>query len=734
MCFDSEPDSGQSTINRRSEIDQLNARAELLNLSNPAEMLLIAEKAHQKAVAVNYLHGVAQSLALVGKAHARLGNLTEADKALSRVVLSKVVDPSLKAEVINNRGIVFFYMRVYDKAFDYFQQGLSIAKHSGNRALEAKLLNNIGEIYREHRDFITAIDYYQMSAKVMRELEGNTNQALPVINLCEAFLEMNDVKNAELHARDAMQIAREQNHKLIESRCLQQLGIIAKKRGKRETAIRYLNESLAIYHRTQERIHTAEALLEFHKIYFEEGNTDLSLDYLHQAQTIAEEADSLSLRVVVYKEVAKVYEYLEDSKKALHYHKQCQQALASIEQERCEQRLRAIGVQIEAVESYKEKEVYRNLFQALDQKAQELEEAYLALRAISDLGRSITATLNLESIFSRIQGRLHELMEVATFGIGLYNPDSNAIEYSYLMEDGVRYDGYRVCLDSTSSFAAVCFKQKKGLFVNSLEEEAADYVDDITVEPGALMPALMFQPLFVEEEAIGVITVQSHKAQVYNKHTLDVLGMLASYLSIAIQNARKSKSLEEEIQQHQLAQQELHQLNRKLANLSNLDGLTNVANRRRLDAFLQDAWGEALSKQQKVSILMIDIDFHKQYNDFYGHLAGDEAIKQIAKALEKSVKRSSDLLARYGGDEFVVLLPGTDTEGALQLAEKIHAEVKSCGIAHEASSIGPMVTLSIGVATIVPNAQSQPNNLIAIGDQALYEAKQTGRNRICVAT
>jgi len=183
-----------------------------------------------------------------------------------------------------------------------------------------------------------------------------------------------------------------------------------------------------------------------------------------------------------------------------------------------------------------------------------------------------------------------------------------------------------------------------------------------------------------------------------------------------------------------MVQRELQQLNHKLAGLSNRDGLTNIANRRRLDAFLQDVWNKTLCERQEVSVLMIDIDFLKQFNDFYGHLLGDEAIKQIAQALQNNVKRSSDLLARYGGDEFVVLLHGTGAAGALQLAQKIQVAVEDCAITHEASPIGLRLTLSIGVTTITPNLQLQPSDLIAKGDQALYQAKQAGRNRIYVDT
>ena len=160
-----------------------------------------------------------------------------------------------------------------------------------------------------------------------------------------------------------------------------------------------------------------------------------------------------------------------------------------------------------------------------------------------------------------------------------------------------------------------------------------------------------------------------------------------------------------------------------------LDGLTGIANRRALDEHLGREWFRSLRSQAALSLIMLDVDFFKLYNDTYGHLAGDDCLKRITAALLSSL-RASDFAARYGGEEFVTLLYESDKEGALVTAERIRAKVESLQIPHQSSQISPYVTVSLGMATFVPSDGSAPDHLINMADQMLYRAKNNGRNRV----
>jgi diguanylate cyclase (GGDEF)-like protein len=167
-----------------------------------------------------------------------------------------------------------------------------------------------------------------------------------------------------------------------------------------------------------------------------------------------------------------------------------------------------------------------------------------------------------------------------------------------------------------------------------------------------------------------------------------------------------------------------------LESLSFLDGLTKISNRRRFDEYLMMAWNFALRDSSCLSLIMTDIDHFKAYNDNYGHLTGDSCLIQVAQALAASSRRSIDLVARYGGEEFVCVLPKTDLEGALVLAENMRQNVLSLCIPHAYSSAANCLTISQGVAVIVPSADSTHETLIKGADEALYKAKKDGRNKI----
>lgn len=175
---------------------------------------------------------------------------------------------------------------------------------------------------------------------------------------------------------------------------------------------------------------------------------------------------------------------------------------------------------------------------------------------------------------------------------------------------------------------------------------------------------------------------------------------------------------------------ELKRYRDSLKTLSMIDGLTGIPNRRQFDEALESEWRRARRNQTSLAILMMDIDFFKAYNDHYGHLAGDDCLRQLARSLAEVMRRPADLVARYGGEEFVVLLPETKIEGAMEMAGRIQAKVKLLNIAHGHSSAADRVTLSIGVAASVPTDKIMPLDLIKQADDCLYAAKQNGRNTI----
>ena len=179
-----------------------------------------------------------------------------------------------------------------------------------------------------------------------------------------------------------------------------------------------------------------------------------------------------------------------------------------------------------------------------------------------------------------------------------------------------------------------------------------------------------------------------------------------------------------------VSQQQLADANIHLQRLNGQDGLTGIANRRRFDEVLRIEWQRGCRTGQPLSLLMCDVDHFKQYNDSFGHLAGDLCLQKVAAALTGNLKRPGDLAARYGGEEFALVLPDTDAKGALVVAEGCRRYLESLAIAGSEHNAGIVVTMSVGVATMVPAVAAKADSLLAVADSALYSAKAGGRNTV----
>jgi len=178
-----------------------------------------------------------------------------------------------------------------------------------------------------------------------------------------------------------------------------------------------------------------------------------------------------------------------------------------------------------------------------------------------------------------------------------------------------------------------------------------------------------------------------------------------------------------------LLSSELESANSELKKLVNIDGLTGLANRRYLDKYLRVEVARSMRNKHMLSVILCDVDFFKKYNDTYGHLKGDDCLKDVAKAMETACKRSTDLVARYGGEEFAVVLPDTSGENAVMLADTMRQAIEDLNEEHSASDLGK-VTISMGVYCSLPQNKGASENMLQKADEALYQAKQGGRNRV----
>jgi diguanylate cyclase (GGDEF)-like protein len=235
----------------------------------------------------------------------------------------------------------------------------------------------------------------------------------------------------------------------------------------------------------------------------------------------------------------------------------------------------------------------------------------------------------------------------------------------------------------------------------------------------------MTQPILAIQDGASLIGqgALDHRISVTTGDELEDLA--DSFNRMAAQLQESYASLEKKVEDRT---RDLAELNRKLELLSTTDALTGIANRRKFDEVLALEWSRATRTSQPLALAMLDIDWFKAYNDHYGHQAGDACLQRVAQIISGNVCRGSDLVARYGGEEFIFIAPATNAETILNLAEKLCEEFRAIALPHERSQYG-FVTVSIGVTSIIPNQEQQPASLIQAADQAMYRAKEQGRNR-----
>lgn len=207
---------------------------------------------------------------------------------------------------------------------------------------------------------------------------------------------------------------------------------------------------------------------------------------------------------------------------------------------------------------------------------------------------------------------------------------------------------------------------------------------------------------------------------IFNKMTREIKNYMGDLLLANRKLEEINTNLEEKVQDR----------TQQLELLSNLDGLTGIANRRKMDEYLQHAWNLSHRNTQPLSLIFIDIDFFKNYNDTYGHPAGDECLKKIATTISGSLKRSTDFAARYGGEEFIVILNNTGQAGAAEIAECIRKDIERLRLPHASSPVAEVVTVSMGTSTLVSFADIALQGFVQSADEALYAAKQSGKNRL----
>lgn len=361
-----------------------------------------------------------------------------------------------------------------------------------------------------------------------------------------------------------------------------------------------------------------------------------------------------------------------------------------------------------------------------------LEDAYQRIEMINEIGRRLTSSLNLVEVVSLIYENLYANIPMDMFVLMAVEPDENRLrslayyEYKELKPD------FFIEINDRKSIFAECYRMNRivssddpdfeRFFFGQLEE-GCDQEE---------VPSALFLPLNVGSQTIGVCSVQYHGSKAYSREHIEFLELLLPYLSIALNNAVRSMKLEKEIYSHLETQKKLELANKRLERISSMDGLTQISSRRDFEIRFLNLIKEAKMNKSSVAVFMLDIDNFKLYNDTYGHLEGDEALKRVAHIFRKNIDKVQGLSARFGGEEFIGACSGLNVKDCENLGNDICRDVFNLGICNRMTRLG-ILTVSIGVAVTEKFDKTTKSETMRLSDIALYEAKNTGKNKVVVS-
>lgn len=709
-----------------------------INIDEVNNTIEIAKENLKLSESINYKKGEMKCLYIMGTSFYLKGEVENAinyfNKSLD--IADKIDNTQFRLKCYNSLGNTYFEIRNYVLSIEYYNKVIRIAEESKYKDFKAKALNNIGEIYNKLESYEEALEYYIKCKKITEEIDDKVGLGIAYLNIGDVYYHFRDYEKSEFHTRKGLKILEEINYRYGQAEACQLLGKNYFKLNKNDKALEYFNKSLDLNDEISNKLYRIDILVDIYKVHFHNKDYNKSIQILKEALELSKELKALNRISKICSLLANIYELKNNKFEALKYYK----LFHDIEKEeaiiRKQQILNSIKIHMKMEQANLEKEKYRLKNIELKEYNELLEELYNKIKIISEIGQRITSTLDLDEIIKIVYENVDKLMDSDIFGLGQYDRYNQIIAYDLIIENGERLTPYYKSNDSKFSFAAICIKNKEAIMINDIKSYLGDEYDEFVknTENGRnkkeMPKSLIYCPLIIENDVIGMITVQSFKKDAYSKHNLDTIKVLASYIAIAINNANKSYELSQEINDRKLIQIDLEKANKKLLEQAHIDPLTKLLNRRRFIEVLNNEWNHCRRKSENISLIMIDVDKFKEYNDNYGHLSGDTVLISIADTIKKTLKRTTDYIARYGGDEFIVILPLTDSIGAKHVAERILESIRKLRIEHKYSSIDDIVTLTLGISTMIPTMDTRIEELIHEADEALYVAKAKGRNRV----
>lgn len=740
MCFMPEKDI-------REKIDALLEKANALKYIDSQHTIEISNDALYLCEKTGYTLGEKVAKSYMAYAYNNIGNY---EKALDLVYDSlhffiKEGFYDLQWFGYNLLGITFCDLGDIEKSMDFYHKAQTIAlemdslkKYDNNSTSKRALtltLNNIAENYKLINDYKEALIYSESAYNIDTQFDYSLSRGLSILTLGEIYYLLDDYEKANSLSSKALQYLKHHNYALFKADAYKLIALTSWKKGNYPKADEYFCMAINLNEKESIPNYQIDALISYYEYLRYREKSPEALDILMNAcnlsikYNITEKVSKISLLLSIFYGDSGDY---ESSFKYIQLHDQYEKKYIESYNKNIIRSL-SIKKKMQEIEYKNDKILKKN--EDLKLKSQSLQMIVDKISIISELGQKITSTLNKDLILDMLYSSIKTFMDLSHFRIGLYDEKNSIINYLDDITNGKKRKIHSLSINEKPSFAGNCINNSQFIIVNDLNKEFTKYIDEETyktqlnLDDNSELNSLMFCPLIVNTKIIGVMTIQSKGKNTFTPYHIEMIKALSSYAAIAINNAIKSMELEMEVAKTKGVQVELEKLNEKLLFVSENDSLTGISNRRKFDIYINDVWDITIEERTSMSLLLIDIDYFKEYNDNLGHLEGDKCLVSVARLLAK-LNNEKYFLARFGGDEFVIVLLKCSIDQAIEFGENLRNKMLELNIPHKFSPNSDRVTLSIGVASVIPNKNIVVDELIRKADEALYIAKKYGRNRV----
>ncbi|WP_461207281.1 sensor domain-containing diguanylate cyclase [Clostridium sp. DL1XJH146] len=706
-------------INSKEKVDELLKTIKQNRFSNFGETLSQCEEAYSLSNAIDYDYGMAYSKLFQGEIMSFSANYQDGIKLIlsSIEIAEKMNNMDILAASYNSLANALFEISNFEKALENYNNTLKIAKENSLTNLIAIAYNNIGEIFRELKCEKIALDYYQKSIAIDSQIDFKGCKGSSYINLAYCNYLDGDYDTAYNCIIKALKLLNKFGYYTVFAESFNLLALISWKTNNLQDADKKFKRALALANKYINCYSKIMITKDYYLFTIENKSYHEGIEILKDALKTYKDNNFTTYMDEICNLIAAAYEKTGEYEKSYYYLKLYNKYTEKHKAESVSQRSTSIEIQ--------------NILEETKQEKVKLQNTMDRMNHLNNLGKRITATLDLNKLIELLIETVGKYVKADTFGIGLYDEDKGILSYTYFIEDGVREYIEPKYINDKNSLAAYCLRNKAFVLINDFNKDYFKYIsnNDISYGRNSSINSIIYSPLMVNDTLIGVLSVQSHDQNAFNEFSVESIETLASYASIALNNSIKSRELREEIKTRKKAETRLLIANEALNFLSKNDALTLIHNRGSFDKFLDTQWNYHLKNKKSLSLILIDVDSFKEYNDNYGHVQGDKCLKTIAKILKDSLKKDY-FVARYGGDEFAVILPSTELNIAIDFCEELRQNVLTKNLSHSFSNVASRVTITLGVTNIIPNDDDKINAFISQADSALYCAKNQGRNGV----